>query len=147
MKKTVPSQSGRPAFVDEAILLMGEETKPNATTMLTALRLQPKILKYRCDIQSELAKEKNRLRMPKDKEYTDFDREIMLNDAVRELQALYELLKGLETQLSQFIEILRFNKWQPINCQKIRTICKECGGTYEGNNFCCDTTDFMTDNR
>lgn len=84
-----------------------ENTIPALKARLAALlKLTAPILDARCDVQCKLALEKNRLRMPKDKEYTDFDRQIMLDGAVAELQAEYNLLKGLEEQLILHIQSL-----------------------------------------
>lgn len=50
--------------------------------------------------------EHERLRMPKDKEYTDFDRTSMANAAVASYQAEYERLKGLENLLFNRLGLL-----------------------------------------
>lgn len=74
--------------------------------LAACVKLVSPVLQARCTLQCQLASEKNRLRMPKDKEYTDFDRQIMLDAAVADLQQDYELFKGYEAALLQRIEII-----------------------------------------
>lgn len=50
--------------------------------------------------------EHERMRHPKDKEYTDFDRTSMVNAAVAHLQASYQRCAVLETILKPRIELL-----------------------------------------
>lgn len=49
--------------------------------------------------------ERDRLRMPKDKDYTDFDRQTMLNAAVADFQYEYDVLKGLSELVEQRLSL------------------------------------------
>lgn len=91
---------------EQVITLLSEPIIDTKTHLIACMKLTAPLLQSRCAAQTKLVLEKNRLRLPKDKEYTDFDRQIMLDAAIAELQAEYNLLKGLEEQLAQRIDIL-----------------------------------------
>lgn len=68
---------------------------------------QTAILEARIAAQTRLYAERNRLRYPKDKDYTDWDRKIMLDEATSAAQADYERLAGLEKALELRISVIQ----------------------------------------
>lgn len=68
-----------------------------------ALRLREPLLSARVEAQATLATKQYQYRMPKDKEFTDFDRKIMLEGNVSGYMATYQILTGLETLLTERI--------------------------------------------
>lgn len=74
------------------------------------------LLELRCKLQKDLYLAREQMRMPnykpdpKDKDtprYTDFDRKTMLEAATAEIQANYELVKGLEELVKERLELIR----------------------------------------
>ena len=77
------------------------------TAVEACMKLREPVLKAKVEAQTELYRRKNQYRHPKDlKEFTDWDRGIMLDDAVREYMMTYETISGLENILIQRIEVL-----------------------------------------
>jgi len=68
---------------------------------------KPRLLSIRVERYMKLCKAREQYRHPKDKELTDFDRKTMLEAAVSELQADYELAKGLEELVSERVDLLK----------------------------------------
>lgn len=96
-------------MIDEIKTLLRLELPESANELKHSLRalesLREPILELRIAAQRKLAIEKERLRHPKDKDYTDFDRITMLSAAVADLQADYELLSGLESLVSDRLNL------------------------------------------
>ena len=65
------------------------------------------IVTARLEAQSKLHSERLRLRHPKDKEYTDWDRKIMLDANTAAEQAEYDLFVAMEKALEQRISIIQ----------------------------------------
>ena len=76
------------------------------TSLERCMNLTEPLLVARCEAQAKLATEKDRLRYPKDKDYTDFDRTIMLNSAIADFEQDYQILFGLECLLNVRISVL-----------------------------------------
>jgi hypothetical protein len=79
--------------------------------------LRGRLMRVRVGLWKELVLSREKLRMPnykpdpKDKDtprYTDFDRNTMLNAAVAELEADYELVKSLEQLVKERIEVIKW---------------------------------------
>lgn len=70
------------------------------------MKLSEPLLSARVTAQTILAEKGFQFRRPKDKEYTDFDRKIMLEGDLAPFMANYELLTGLETLLGERIKVL-----------------------------------------
>lgn len=70
--------------------------------------VQTDLLKYRVQARKELLEAREKVRHPKDKEYTDLDRKTMLEAACADLEANYELAKGLEELIKERIETIRW---------------------------------------
>jgi len=91
------------------------ESPLNKLTLSECLKLSKQLLEQRTQAQKKLFEEHNRLRYPKDKEYTDFDRQSMINAAVADLHAQYELLKGYEDLMNTRISLLSAAQADPSN--------------------------------
>lgn len=72
--------------------------------------LREPLLSLRCKLQKEYLQGREKLRIPKDKDYTDFDRTTMLEAYSAELREQYELVKGLETLVTERIMLVRETK-------------------------------------
>ena len=70
------------------------------------LRLREQTLSARVEAQRVLATKRELARHPKDKEFTDLDRGVMLEAAVADYAADFELLSGLETLLGERLKVL-----------------------------------------
>lgn len=79
--------------------------------------LRGSVLSLRVRLNKELVTSREKMRMPnykpdpKDKDtprYTDFDRKIMLDAAVAELEADYELVRGLEELVKERVEVIKW---------------------------------------
>lgn len=71
------------------------------------MSLRVPLLEARVASQKELADVRHRMRHPKDlKEFTDWDRNIILEGQVSEYMANYELLRGMEDLLKERVAIL-----------------------------------------
>ena len=81
--------------------LLVETTPSNMRVELETLR-EP-LLKLRVDKYVELTKAKEQMRHPKDKDLTDWDRRVMNDAMVAELQAEYDYLLGLEELVKERI--------------------------------------------
>lgn len=88
---------------------------PRAQEIGYTEQLREPLLSLRVQLGRELVEARERVRMPnykpdpKDKDtprYTDFDRKIMLDAAVAELEAEFELVKGLEELVKERIEVI-----------------------------------------
>jgi len=64
------------------------------------------IFQHRAEAQRVLLTKRLQYLHPKDPQYTDMDRKIMLEGNTNEEQAKYDLLVGLEKALEQRIEII-----------------------------------------
>ena len=83
------------------------ESHDGAKSSLGAcMQLSEPILTARVNAQYILANKREQARHPKDKEYTDLDRGVMLEAAVSEYMRDYELLRGLETLLAERLNVL-----------------------------------------
>lgn len=71
------------------------------------MKLTAPILTARVASQVELYNKRAQARHPKDKELTDFDRNIMLEGMVSEYTSIYETLRGLEVLLAERIDVLK----------------------------------------
>ena len=71
-------------------------------------RLKQPLLRLRTDKYVELTKAREKCRHPKDKDLTDWDRKVMNDAMVAELQAEYDYLVGLEILVKERIDF----KWQ-----------------------------------
>lgn len=65
------------------------------------------ILQERVKVQREYFEGREKLRIPKGKEYTDFDRNTMLEASVAELREKYEYVKGLEELVRERVELYK----------------------------------------
>ena len=70
--------------------------------------LREPLLRLRTDKYVELTKAREKCRHPKDKDLTDWDRKVMNDAMVAELQAEYDYLVGLEILVKERIDY----KWQ-----------------------------------
>ena len=76
----------------------------------SAFQLEPlrsPLLSLRCKLWEELLNARNKYRHPKDKEFTDLDRKIMLDANVAELEARYQLVKGIEDLVKERIDLIK----------------------------------------
>jgi len=73
----------------------------------TMVQFQPELLKERCKLQREYFEGREKLRIPKGKEYTDFDRNTMLEASVAGLREKYEYVKGVEELVAQRVELYK----------------------------------------
>lgn len=67
------------------------------------------LLKLRTDKYVELTKAREKCRHPKDKDLTDWDRRVMNDAMVAELQAEYDYLLGLEILVKERIDFFNGN--------------------------------------
>lgn len=65
------------------------------------------IFQHRAEAQRALLEKRLQYLHPKDPQYTDMDRKIMLEGNTSDEQAKYDLLLGLEKALEQRIEIIK----------------------------------------
>lgn len=68
---------------------------------------QPGLLKERCRVQREYFEGREKLRMPKDKDYTEWDRKTMLEASIAALREQYEYVKGLEELVRERVELYK----------------------------------------
>lgn len=99
------------AYTSPVLALLREKI-PENTALLTAMLREAEAcyistVEARIKAQAQLHTERERLRHPKDKEYTDWDRKIMLDAGTSELQATYELHAGTEKALEQRMVVIR----------------------------------------
>lgn len=59
----------------------------------------------RCMWHEKLMKEKNRLLIPKDKEFTELDRKTMLDSSISNIEADYEFMLELEKIIDSYLEL------------------------------------------
>lgn len=71
------------------------------------LVLQGQLLENRVKAYQTLLEARERVRHPKDKELTDFDRKTMLEAATASIQADYELAHGLENLVNDRVTLYR----------------------------------------
>lgn len=87
------------AIIDDVTAVLNQDVPIDKTLLKIHLAgldaLKVKLLDAVCTARRILHTERDRLRMPKDKEYTDFDRITMLEASVADLQYDYDRLKGL----------------------------------------------------
>jgi len=77
------------------------DTKPKELTFKDdIIKLRLEVLRLQVDARAVLVLQRERNRHPKDKNYTDLDRGIMLESAVAEYQKEYDTLHGLSDLLS-----------------------------------------------
>ena len=69
--------------------------------------LREPLLSLRCKLQKEYYQAREKLRVPKDKEYTDLDRNTMLDAYSSEVREKYELVKGLEELVGERVELIK----------------------------------------
>ena len=72
-------------------------------------RLKQPLLRLRTDKYVELTKAREKCRHPKDKDLTDWDRRVMNDAMVAELQAEYDYLLGLEILVKERIGFFNGN--------------------------------------
>lgn len=77
-------------------------------TMALNRYLEP-LLKLRTDKYVELTQAREKVRHPKDKDLTDWDRKVMNDAMVAELQAEYDYLLGLEELVKERIGFFNGN--------------------------------------
>lgn len=70
-------------------------------------KVRPRLLGLRVEYYTKLCKAREQYRHPKDKELTDFDRKTMLEASVAEIQADYELVRGLEELVGERVDLLK----------------------------------------
>lgn len=84
--------------------LLNEVVDCGFDTMLFACQdSEEPLLKLRCRLQKEYYQAREKLRVPKDKELTDFDRNTMLQAFCAEKQEEFEYVKGLEEIIKERI--------------------------------------------
>jgi hypothetical protein len=76
------------------------------TALAAATRLTGAIQLAKAEAHGALIKARYQYRHPKDKEFTDFDRAILLEGMTADVTVIYETISGLEKALSQRIEAL-----------------------------------------
>ena len=69
--------------------------------------LREPLLNLRIVRYKELCEKREQFRHPKDKDLTDFDRKTMLEAAVADVQAEYELAAGLEKLVAERVELIK----------------------------------------
>jgi hypothetical protein len=98
------------ARIVHVLALLKEELPKDVQGLAKALREAEvcfiPTVEARINAQTKLYEERLRLRHPKDKELTDWDRKIMLDAHTSEIQAEYELLASLEKALEQRISAI-----------------------------------------
>lgn len=86
----------------------GEVVEKTATDHMNMLvQSQVKLLKLRCRLQKEYYQAREKLRVPKDKELTDFDRNTMLQAFCAEKQEEFEYVKGLEEIVKEYLQVIK----------------------------------------
>ena len=96
-------------MTDDEVIEMAEDFLTSRSNMVTNdphLLRQP-LLRLRCKLQREYFEGREKLRIPKGKEYTDFDRNTMLEASVAELREKYEYVKGLEELVRERVELYK----------------------------------------
>lgn len=83
------------------------EDVPGEYQIKGLLGIREPLLKLRVDKYVELTQAREKCRHPKDKELTDWDRRVMNDAMVAELQAEYDYLLGLEELVKERINF----KW------------------------------------
>lgn len=71
------------------------------------LELREPLLQEKVKTHKELNVNREKLRVPKGKEYTDFDRNVMLEAYAADSTAVWELARGLEELLRERIELCK----------------------------------------
>lgn len=82
-------------------------SSPSKDHIMALEPLREPLLSLRCKLQKEYYQAREKLRVPKDKEYTDFDRNTMLDAYSSEVREKYELVKGLEELVSERVELIK----------------------------------------
>lgn len=95
--------------VERIIDILNEPSDKQEVYILEHQREQ--LLKARTDKYVELTKAREKCRHPKDKDLTDWDRRVMNDAMVAELQAEYDYLLGLEILVKERIDF--FNGREP----------------------------------
>lgn len=65
------------------------------------------ILRLRTKLEREYYEGREKLRMPKDKDYTEWDRKTMLEASIAALREQYEYVKGLEELVRERVELYK----------------------------------------
>lgn len=95
-------------IIGECKALLAEFREISLTAYVKDLdTLREPLLSLRCRLQKEYYQAREKLRVPKDKEYTDFDRNTMLDAYTAEVREKYELVKGLEELVSERVELIK----------------------------------------
>jgi len=93
------------------LALLHEKLPENLALLTTMLREAEacviSTVEARIAAQTKLYNARLQYRHPKDKEYTDWDRKIMLDAHTNELQAECELQQGIEKALEQRIAVIQ----------------------------------------
>lgn len=69
--------------------------------------LREPLMSLRVEAYKELCKKRNQYLHPKDKEMTDLDRKTKMEAAVADVQAEYELVRGLEELVRERVELIK----------------------------------------
>lgn len=69
--------------------------------------IQLRLLRMRCKKEREYFEGREKLRMPKDKDYTEWDRKTMLEASIAALREEYEYVKGLEELVRERVELYK----------------------------------------
>lgn len=75
--------------------------------LLTSIAQLGDLIASRVAAYTELCEARAQYRMPKDKEYTDFDRKIMLEASITRQTAAYELAQGAEDVCREKIQAIK----------------------------------------
>lgn len=94
-------------LTDEEFIMTIENALKSKVDAEKLIQFQPRLLRLRVEHHTKLCKAREQYRHPKDKELTDFDRKMMLEASVAELQADYELAKGLEELAAERVDLLK----------------------------------------
>lgn len=99
------------AHTAHVLSLLGKKIPKDVDGLREALRdteaCYIRTLTVKIAAQSALYTERDRLRFPKDKDYTDWDRKIMLDAATVDKQAHYDKIAGIEKALEQRISVIQ----------------------------------------
>lgn len=87
--------------LEQIVDLLAVTPEPKVSLVLE--RLREPLLKLRVDKYVELTQAREKVRHPKDKDLTDWDRRVMNDAMVAELQAEYDYLLGLELLVKERI--------------------------------------------
>lgn len=87
--------------LEQIVDLLAVTPEPKVSLVLE--RLREPLLRLRTDKYVELTKAREKCRHPKDKDLTDWDRKVMNDAMVAELQAEYDYLLGLELLVKERI--------------------------------------------